>query len=69
MSDRNPAKQGKWMPGSHIPIVAEQQLKYERPDFVLILPWNLQEEVSHQLSYIREWGAQFVVAQPSFRIW
>ena len=69
VSDRNPAKQGKWMPGSHIPIVGEQQLTDERPDFVLILPWNLQEEVSQQLSYIREWGAQFVVVQPSFRIW
>jgi SAM-dependent methyltransferase len=69
VSDRNPAKQGKWMPGSHIPIVGEQQIKDERPDFVLILPWNLQEEVSQQLSYIREWGAQFVVVQPNFRIW
>jgi SAM-dependent methyltransferase len=69
VSDRNPAKQGKWMPGSHIPIVGEQQIKNERPDFVLILPWNLQEEVSQQLSYIREWGAQFVVVQPNFRIW
>jgi hypothetical protein len=69
VSDRNPAKQGKWMPGSHIPIVGEQQINDERPDFVLILPWNLQEEVSQQLSYIREWGAQFVVVQPNFRIW
>jgi hypothetical protein len=69
VSDRNPAKQGKWMPGSHIPIVGEQQIKDERPDFVLILPWNLQEEVSQQLFYIREWGAQFVVVQPNFRIW
>jgi hypothetical protein len=69
VSDRNPAKQGKWMPGSHIPIVGEQQIKDEQPDFVLILPWNLQEEVSQQLSYIREWGAQFVVVQPNFRIW
>jgi SAM-dependent methyltransferase len=69
VSDRNPAKQGKWMPGSHIPIVGEQQIKDEQPDFVLILPWNLQKEVSQQLSYIREWGAQFVVVQPNFRIW
>ena len=69
VSDRNPAKQGKWMPGSRIPIVGEQQIKDEEPDFVLILPWNLQDEVSQQLSYIREWGAQFVVVQPKFRIW
>ena len=69
VSDRNPAKQGKWMPGSRIPIVGEQQIRDEQPDFVLILPWNLQDEVSQQLSYIREWGAQFVVVQPKFRIW
>ena len=69
VSDRTPAKQGKWMPGSRIPIVGEQQIRDEQPDFVLILPWNLQDEVSQQLSYIREWGAQFVVVQPKFRIW
>lgn len=69
VSDRNPSKQGKWMPGSRIPIVDEQKIRDERPDFVLILPWNLQDEVSQQLSYIREWGAKFVVVQPKFRVW
>jgi SAM-dependent methyltransferase len=69
VSDRNPAKQGKWMPGSRIPIVDEQEIVRARPDFVVILPWNLQDEVSVQLSYVREWGAKFVVVQPEFRVW
>lgn len=62
--DRNPAKQGKFMPGSRIPIVAEDQLKADRPDFVLILPWNLREEVTAQLAYVRDWGGRFVTAVP-----
>lgn len=66
--DRNPAKQGKFMPGSRIPIVDEQKLLDMRPDRVLILPWNLREEIVNQLSYIREWGGQFVTAIPELRI-
>ena len=66
--DRNPAKQGKYMPGSRIPIVAEAVLKQSRPDFVVILPWNLKNEVMEQLSYIREWGAKFVTAVPKLEI-
>ncbi len=66
--DRNPAKQGKSMPGSRIPIVAEAALKQARPDFVVILPWNLKNEVMEQLSYIREWGAKFVTAVPKLKI-
>ncbi len=60
--DRNPAKQGKFLPGSRIPIVAEEHLRRDHPDQVLILPWNLKEELMEQLSYIREWGGQFAVA-------
>ncbi len=63
--DRNPAKQGKFMPGSRIPIVKEDHLKKMRPDYVLILPWNLKNEIMTQLSYIREWNGQFVTAIPS----
>lgn len=63
--DRNPAKQNKFMPGSRIPIVAEDRLKSERPDYVVILPWNLRVEVMQQLTYIKEWGGQFVTAVPS----
>lgn len=66
--DKNPAKQGKFMPGSRIPIVAEAHLKQNRPDYVVILPWNLREEVVEQLAYIREWGGQFVTAVPKIKI-
>lgn len=65
--DRNPAKQGKFLPGSRIPVVSEDRIKIEKPDFVLILPWNLSEEVTSQLSYVREWGGQFVCAVPELR--
>ena len=66
--DRNPAKQGKFLPGSRIPIVAEERLREESPDFVLILPWNLRDEVMNQLSYVREWGGQFVTAVPRLEV-
>ncbi|MCT8003873.1 class I SAM-dependent methyltransferase [Sphingomonas sanguinis] len=66
--DRNPAKSGKFMPGSRIPIVDEERLRAERPDYVLILPWNLKDEVMDQLGYIREWGGQFVTAIPELTI-
>jgi hypothetical protein len=62
--DRNPAKQGKFLPGSRIPIVAEERLRSDRPDRVVILPWNLKEEIVAQLSYIRDWGGKFVTAVP-----
>jgi SAM-dependent methyltransferase len=62
--DRNPAKQGKWMPGSRIPIVDEMHLKREKPTIIVILPWNIKAEVLSQLAYSREWGARFIVAQP-----
>jgi SAM-dependent methyltransferase len=64
--DRNPSKQGKWMPGSRIPILDEGQLSKTKPDYILILPWNLQKEIVQQLDYARGWGATFVVAQPEF---
>jgi 2-polyprenyl-3-methyl-5-hydroxy-6-metoxy-1,4-benzoquinol methylase len=66
--DRNPAKQGKFMPGSRIPIVDEAHLQRNRPDRILILPWNLGDEVMKQLEYIREWGGQFVTAVPGLEI-
>jgi len=65
--DRNPAKQGRYMPGSRIPIVAEERLRSERPDDIVILPWNLRDEVMQQLAYVREWGARFVTAVPELR--
>jgi predicted TPR repeat methyltransferase len=66
--DRNPAKQGKYLPGSRIPVVAEDRLRSEKPDYILILPWNLRDEVKAQLAYVREWGAQFVVAIPGLQV-
>ena len=66
--DRNPAKQGKFMPGSRIPIVAEAYLLETRPDYIVILPWNLREEVIAQLDYARAWGCAFVIAVPSLEI-
>ena len=62
--DPNPAKQGKYMPGSRIPIVDESHLKDARPDYVAIFPWNLKEEVMQQLEYIKVWGGRFVTAVP-----
>ena len=67
--DRNPAKQGKFMPGSHIPIVDENHLRSQRPDWVLVLPWNLGAEVRAQLAYISAWGGQFVTAVPHLQVW
>lgn len=66
--DRNPAKQNKFLPGCRIPIVNEAQLKQTQPDYVIILPWNLRDEVIEQLAYIREWGGKFVTAVPSLTI-
>jgi hypothetical protein len=63
--DRNPAKQGKFMPGSQIPIVDETHLKVHQPDHILILPWNLRQEVMAQLAYAQQWGGQFVTAVPA----
>ena len=65
--DANPHKQGKYLPGSRIPIVAEALVRQQRPDRILILPWNLRDEISTQLSYIRDWGGKFVVAIPSLQ--
>ena len=66
--DANPHKQNKFLPGSHIPIVQEDRIKEEKPDYVIILPWNLKEEITSQLSYIRDWGGKFVVPVPQFEI-
>jgi SAM-dependent methyltransferase len=62
--DAAPAKIGKFLPGSHIPIVAPAQLREDRPDVVLILPWNLRDEVAKQLAFMREWGTRFATAVP-----
>lgn len=66
--DRNPYKQGKFTPGTHIPILDPIRIKEKRPDYVLILPWNLKDEIIEQHSYIREWGGQFIVPIPHVQI-
>lgn len=66
--DRNPAKQDKYMPGSRIPISSEARLKREKPDYVLILPWNLKTELVVQLAYVKDWGGKLVTAVPNLQI-
>lgn len=62
--DASPHKQNKFLPGSHIPVVSEEMLKTEKPDFTIIIPWNLKNEISNQLDYIRNWGGKFVIFIP-----
>jgi hypothetical protein len=66
--DRNPYKHGKFLPGTHIPIYAPERIAETRPDYVLILPWNVRDEIMNQLAYIREWGGQFVIPIPEARV-
>lgn len=66
--DISPYKQGKFLPGSHIPIVSEENINKMKPDFVLILPWNIKDEIVEQLKYIREWGAKILVPIPKLEI-
>jgi SAM-dependent methyltransferase len=66
--DRNPYKQGMFLPGTHIPIRAPEALDNARPDLILILPWNLRDEIAAQLSYTREWGARCVVPIPEVEV-
>jgi SAM-dependent methyltransferase len=66
--DASPHKQGMFLPGSHIPVVKEDEITRFRPDYVLILPWNIKDEITEQLSYIREWEGKFVVPIPEIRI-
>jgi SAM-dependent methyltransferase len=66
--DRNPYKQGQFLPGTHIPIKHPETLERDRPDYILILPWNLKEEIVEQLAHAREWGARFVVPIPEVQV-
>ena len=66
--DRSPVKQGKFLPGTHIPIYAPEHLAETRPDYVLVLPWNLRDEISRQLAYVRSWGARLVFPIPELEI-
>lgn len=66
--DRNPHKQGNYLPGTHIPILHPKEIERTKPDYVLILPWNLKDEITRQLSFIREWGGKFVVPIPELTV-
>ena len=67
--DRNPYKHGRFLPGTHIPVHPPEALDAAKPDYVLILPWNLREEISAQLAHVREWGGRFVVPIPEIDVW
>jgi SAM-dependent methyltransferase len=66
--DRNPYKQGRFLPGTHIPIFAPDKIDQAKPDYVLILPWNFRDEIMRQMAHIREWGGRFVVPIPEARV-
>jgi SAM-dependent methyltransferase len=66
--DANPNKQGKYLPASHIPVMDEAHLKQTKPPYVIILPWNLKEEITRQLAYIKDWGGRFIVPVPRLEI-
>ena len=68
VADASPHKQGLFMPASHIPIVDESYIKNEKPAFVIILPWNIKDEIIEQLNYIRDWNGKFAVAVPALKI-
>jgi SAM-dependent methyltransferase len=66
--DRSPVKQGRFLPGTHIPIHAPERLAETRPDYILVLPWNLREEISQQLAYVRSWGGKLVFPIPELEV-
>ncbi|RLA80839.1 MAG: SAM-dependent methyltransferase [Epsilonproteobacteria bacterium] len=66
--DKSPYKQDKYLPASHIPIVSEDKIKEFKPDYILILPWNIKDEIVVQLEYVREWDSKFIVAVPKLDI-
>jgi hypothetical protein len=67
--DRSPYKQGRFLPGNHIPIFHPDRIRQTKPDYVVILPWNLKDEIIEQMSFIREWGGRFVVPIPRVAIY
>ena len=66
--DKNPSKQGLFLPGTHIPIFSPEKIIETKPDFILILPWNLQNEIMEEIKFIREWGGKFVIPIPEVKI-
>jgi C-methyltransferase. len=66
--DRNPYKHGRFTPGTRIPVHAPERIAADRPDYVLVLPWNLRDELVEQLAYVREWGGQLVFPIPALEV-
>jgi SAM-dependent methyltransferase len=66
--DRSPHKQNKYLPGTHIPIKHPDKIREDKPDYILILPWNIKDEIMEQMSFIREWGGKFIIPIPEVRI-
>jgi SAM-dependent methyltransferase len=66
--DRSPVKQGRFLPGTHIPIYAPDRLAETKPDYILVLPWNLRDEITEQLSYVRSWGGRLVFPIPALEV-
>ena len=66
--DRSPHKQGLFLPGTHIPIYHPDRIAADRPDYVVILPWNLRKELTEQLAFVREWGGRLVFPIPSLDV-
>ena len=66
--DRSPHKQGRYTPGTHIPILSPDRIRATRPDYVFILPWNLKDEIITQMSFVRDWGGRFIVPIPEPKI-
>ena len=68
VADLSPHKQGKFLPGTHIPVVAPARIRETRPDYLLILPWNIKDEVMAQNAFVREWGGRFVIPIPRIAV-
>ena len=66
--DRSPYKQDKYLPGTHIPVKHPDKIREDKPDYVLILPWNIKDEIMKQMSYIREWGGKSVIPIPKVEV-
>jgi hypothetical protein len=68
VADLNPHKQNRLLPGSRIPVAPPERIAERKPDYVLVLPWNLRDEIAEQLSYIRGWGGRFITAIPNLQV-
>ncbi len=68
VADRNPTKQGRLLPGTRIPVVAPGEIERARPDYLVVLPWNIKSEIIAQLAQIRDWGGRFVIPIPTLEV-